>query len=289
MSNITYSAQICSKKQADVTLKHKISKLYIPFDLFYNEQISHEYITHIHSTSNIEVYIVLPEILREKDSKYLESLAEFLLLGKADGVLTKNLEEIGFIYSLEERLNEQYISIQGTQTAYTPLIIEGDYNLYCWNKHSLEFLSKYCSKLTSSLELSIHEIKELEDRSLIIPIYGKAPLMISANCIRKTCGECINGNSFVFDRKINDRKNKSQIIEINCIHCFNKLYNNVPTSYHKQVYDLIKAGFEDFRLDFTDESVEDIDAILTYYIDEKRSGSFPINEYTTGHILKGAI
>lgn len=289
MSNITYSASVNSKKQADIAIKHKISKLYIPFDLFYSEQLNHEYITQIHSTSDIKVYIILPEIIRKNDSKYLDKLTEFLLLGKADGVLVKNLEEIGFISSIESKLNDEYISLHGKKADFTPLIIEGDYNLYCWNKHSLEFLNEFCDKLTSPLELSIHELKELDDRSLTIPVYGKAMLMISANCVRKTSSECINGVSFVFDRKLNDRKNKSQLVNINCIHCFNKLYNNIPTSYHKQIYDLIKAGFEDFRLDFTDESNEEIDALLTYYIDEKRSGSFPVNEYTTGHILKGAI
>lgn len=289
MSNITYSVCVCSKKQADASLKYKISKLYIPFDLFYNEEINHEYITHVHSISDTKIYIILPEILRDKDSLYLDKLTNFLLLGKADGILVKNLEEIGFINSLESQLNEQYISLRGLKPDFTPLLVEGDHNLYCWNKHSVDFIYEYCNKLTSPQELSIHEIKELDDRSLSIPIYGKAVFMISANCIRKTCGECINGNSYSFDRQINDRKNKSQLICINCIHCFNKLYNNIPTSYHKQIYDLIKAGFEDFRLDFTDEGIEEIEALLSYYINDKRCGTFPIYEYTTGHILKGAI
>ena len=61
------------------------------------------------------------------------------------------------------------------------------------------------------------------------------------------------------------------------------------TSLHRQFVDIQKAGFNNFRIDFTDENSEMINKILTYYLLDNRKGSFPISEYTTAHINKGAI
>jgi len=289
MKKIEFGVFIQSPNQLEAVIKYNISTVYIPFDLFYINKLSHQIITDIHCSSDINVYIVLPEILRLRDQKYLDYLKEFLLLGKADGVLVRNLEEIGFLKSIEAELNSEYISLNGKIDGFTALYIQGDYSLYNWNKSALAFNYEFCNRLTAPLELSIHEIKELDDSEIIIPIYGKTPLMVSSNCIKKTCGECNKCNDYSFDRRLNDRKNKSQIIYSNCIHCFNKLYNSIPNSYHKQMYDLIKAGFKSFRLDFTNENNEVINDILSYYIIDERAGQFPLEEYTTGHILKGAI
>lgn len=288
MNNIKYNAYIHSLEQLKCVLDYDINKVYIPYDLFFSNQLTHEYITDIHTNTAIKVYISLPEIIRKRDNDYLIDLKDFLLLGKADGVLLKNLEEVGYIYSIKDSLEEQFISLGGKKDGYTPLILEADSSLYNWNKESLAFMYEYFNKATAPCELSIHEIKELDDRDLVIPIYGKTALMVSANCIKKTCGEC-NKDFYNFDRKIKDRKNITELIYTNCIHCFNKLFNNVPTSFHKQMYDLIKSGFNEFRLDFTDENIEDIKKVLSYYLEDDRAGTFPISEYTTGHILKGAI
>lgn len=289
MTDIKYSAFIHSPEQLKCAIKYDIYKLYIPFDLFYNKTLSDKHITQIHENTKMMVYIALPEIIRLKDESYLNFLKDFLLLGKADGILIRNLEEIGFIYSLSGDLESQYISINGKIQEYTPLMIESDYTLYNWNQSSLKFNLQYCNKTTAPLELSIHEIKELDNRDLIVSIYGKAPLMISSNCVKKTCDECAHGKTYSFDRRLHDRKNKEQLVLINCIHCFNKLYNIIPTSLHKQMYELIKAGFYDFRLDFTNENANETSAILSYYLNDKRAGNFPVTEYTSGHILKGAM
>lgn len=289
MNKQRFSVYINTVQQLKAAISYKIDTLYIPFDMFYNNTVGDDIITKIHTETGIKVYIALPEIIRLRDEGYLNCLKDFLLLGKADGILVKNLEEVGYINSISDMLEEQYISVNGKTDGYTPLMLEADYSLYNWNKQALSFIHKYCPYASAPLELSIHELKELDDNDIHITIFGKAPLMVSSNCIRKTCGECANSNDYSFDRNLNDRKNKSQLVYRNCIHCFNKLYNNVPTSFHKQMYDLIKAGFYYYRLDFTNETVEEMNDILSYYINEKRAGAFPVSEYTTGHILKGAI
>jgi len=287
--DINYSVSIMRAEQLATVLQFNIKKVYIPFDLFYWGLVGVEDIDRIHKLEK-EVYLSLPRIIRKKDELYLNSLKELLLLGKADGVLVKNLEELGFMEEISEDLKSQYISINCRIEGYTTLMLETDYQLYNWNIASLDFNKKFGLMQTVPMELSIHEIKELEDRSLIFPIYGRATLMVTANCVKKTTNNCMADCSHgSFEWQLNDRKNKKFPVYASCIHCYNEIFNSVPTSLHRQMIDIIKAGFTNFRIDFTNEESDMVDKILTYYTIDNRKGAFPISEYTTAHISKGAI
>lgn len=287
---VEYSASILRSDQLQALKSFRLKRIIIPYDLFFADQLSIKDIDSLHHDSHSEVFIAMPRIIRKRDNEYLRSFKDFLKLGKADGVLIKNIDSLGYICSLEKDLEDQYISINAKTDGFTPLYIISDHSLYNWNINSLDFNKDYTYAQTAPYELSIHEIKELDDRDLICTIYGRAPLMVSANCIKKTTGTCDKSNKGCnFDLKLIDRKNKDSLVYNNCIHCYNEIYNSVPTSLHKYMWDLIKAGFHDFRLDFTDEDRETISKILSYYITEQRSGAFPLDEYTAAHISKGAV
>ena len=289
MPNINIDISISKKESLKTVCKYAINKLYIPFDLFYLGELKPEDITRIHNSTDIKVYLSLPRILRANDDEYLLSLKTFLKNGKADGILVRNLEEIGYLESIEDDLNNEYISLNSRKQDYTPLCIDTDYTLYNWNKSALEFVRRYSVCNTVPMELSIHEAAEIGTDNMVYPIYGYAPLMISKNCIKKTCGDCTGQNNISYNYCLKDRKNKAFPVTVNCIHCYNEIYNSLPTSLHKYIYDLIKYNYTEFRLDFTFESNSDIDKLLTYYITDSRSGAFPCSEYTNAHIQKGAI
>lgn len=284
-----YSASIMQAEQLPVVLRYNIAKIYIPFDLFYWGLINLDDVDKIHQLKK-NIYISLPRIIRKKDELYLNSLKEILLLGKVDGILLKNIDEVGFVESISDDLSSQYISLNGQIEGYTSLMVETDYQLYNWNKNSLAFNKTYSQNQTVPMELSIHEIKELQDRNLVFPIYGRASLMVTANCVKKTTDNCMADCTHrSFEWKLNDRKNKSFLVYANCIHCYNEIFNSVPTSLHRQFVDISKSGFHNFRVDFTNEDNELIEKILTYYVVDDRKGSFPVADYTTAHIGKGAI
>lgn len=286
---ISYSASIMRAEQLKSVLKYNIKRVYIPFDLFFWELFDVKTIDTIRE-KNIEIYISMPRIVREKDEDYLEALKKFLLLGKVDGLLVRNLESLGFVDSIAGDLESEYISINGNIKGYTTLMIETDYTLYNWNKSALDFMKNVSVNQTVPMELSIHEIKELEDKELVFPIYGRAPLMVTANCVKKTTGNCMADCTHgSFDWRLNDRKSKQSLVYANCIHCYNEIYNSVPTSLHKYMYDILKAGFNNFRVDFTDENNSMIEGILSYYLIDDRKGAFAVSDYTAGHISKGAI
>ena len=288
--DIRFSASIHYKEQLNALFGHDLYKICIPYDLFYKNELSVDDIDRIHHENGSKVYLILPGILRKRDDEYLESLKDFLLLGKADGCLTKNLETMVFLESLEEDLKVQYISINGKVPDYTPLYLDSDHDMYCFNRSSLSFYREHFDNVCAPLELSVHELKELNDTDLSIVIYGRARLMITANCVKKTGGLCKSGKDSCNSRfELMDRKNKAVPVFVNCIHCYNEIYNSVPTSLHKYMSDLIKSGFYDFRIDLTDESNEVISDLLEYYIEDFRSGRFPVDDYTAAHISKGVL
>lgn len=286
---INYSVSIMQAEQFNCVLEYNIEKIYVPFDLFYWGLLDTKDIEKVHK-KNKQIYLSLPRVIRKRDEMYLNSLKDMLMLGLVDGVLLKNIEEVGYINEISSDLASQYISVNGTVQGYTTLMVESDSQLYNWNVHALAFNKTFADKQTVPCELSIHEIKELNDRELIFPVYGRAALMVSANCVKKTTGNCMADCTHKsFEWRLNDRKNKQFLVYANCIHCYNEIFNSVPTSLHRQINDILKLGFKNLRIDFTDESVKQIKSVLDYYINDEKKGTFPITDYTTGHIGKGAI
>lgn len=286
--NKLFDVSVLNLQQLCIVKQFNINKIYIPFDLFYEDKSTIGILEEIHNIGNTQVYLSLPEIIRKKDEQYLNTLKEFLNVGKADGILVKNLEEIELLYETEEELNNHYISLNGKNEDFTSLYIDSDSSIYTWNISASEFVKKYCSKLTAPLELSFYELKDLKNTDMIIPIYGHVPLMKSVNCIKKTSGNCDHKADFIYEFGLKDRKNITTPVISNCVHCYNIIYNAIPTSLHKYFDDLLKCGYSEFRLDFTIESTSTVKKIMDYYFSNENR-AFPLDKYTGGHIQKGAI
>ncbi len=260
-----YSVSVMQAKQLKAVMDYEFENLYIPYDLFYSKQIDIEDISR-----DKKLILSLPRIIRKRDKKYLEALKDFLnkYAERIERVLVKNLEEIEFVKEVCENMD-----------------LEADHSIYTWNTHSLDFLLKYVKRTTAPLELSIHELKDIKYRDPVIPIYGNASLMVSANCIAKTGDKC-TGDKYGFDYALIDRYKKNEGVFCNCIHCYNEIFNAMPTSLHNKLKDLKAGGFNNFRLDFTLEDESKIKDVLDYYLKGTKEAPF---EFTSGHIDKGAI
>lgn len=151
------------------------------------------------------------------------------------------------------------------------------------------FLQSYFNQITVSLELNNKELQELSDSAYMeFVLYGRLPLMFSANCIQKTTQTCIaDTNSVQNIYSLMDRyKNVFPILQ-NCCHCYNILYNTVPLSLHVQLENLKEQQYGSYRLDFTVESGSETRKILAYYCDTTNSVQFPLEHYTNGHYKRG--
>lgn len=229
------------------------------------------------------VYIALPYVIRRKDISYLEKI--FPALEEADGVLVRNMESYGWLKKKE---------YQGK--------INTDAGIYNFNRYSLEFWQKKADICCLPYELNRKEIRRLlsegekdisfakqirRDRTEQI-VYGRIPLMLTANCVAKTMTGCRKGtekeNNILF---LKDRYQKRFPAEMRCRQCYNVLYNTVPLSLHEKVADKNVPGAA--RIQFTVESEKETKQILEFWqalwMGEKRS--LPYAEYTLGHEKRG--
>lgn len=223
-----------------------------------------------------ELYLALPYVIRKRDRVYLEQIEALLKEDIFAGVLVRNLEEIQWLKQLN-----------GKQISPKAVLAE---NLYLWNEEACRAWSVESKEHYLPLELNLHEIKELaekaEDEKFASVIYGRIPMMISANCVAATSGKCTKQPGFY---SLKDRYQKVFPVYANCNHCYNVIYNSLPLSLHQNLEHLKAAGIHTFRLDFTTENGNDVSRVV-HFFEERMSGSDdmpPYKEYTKGHIKRG--
>ena len=261
--------------QFTAAVMHPCRRVYIDSDLFLSR---YKHISGcMEEHAGIEYFLALPYILRERDEDYMRRLTELLVHDKTiRGFLVRNYEEAAYVLHFEKKYK-----------------MVPDAGLYIFNRMSVDFWFQYTDEYTLPYELNSKEIRNLVSyahsvgaNSTMI-VYGRIPMMISANCIRKTSDRCNKGVDGVNEKemaphsvRLKDRYGAFFPVETNCIHCYNIIYNSVPYSLHLQREELIRTGADIWRYDFTMESGEDCALIL-------EKGKFPYEEYTTGHIKRG--
>ena len=230
-------------------------------------------------------YLALPYVLRQRDDFYLNRIEALLGESVFEGVLVRNLEELQY---MKDRFRKD-----------SAIKIVSDAGLYIWNKEALGVLGKDCGEAYVPLELNIHELKELTDkegeRELAMSVYGRIPMMVSANCVAGTMEGCCRkkkgkkGQSLKF-AALTDRYGKAFPIYLNCIHCYNVIYNSLPLSLHQNADRIKEAGISTFRLDFTTEGENETKKILRFWMEGEGRlyKDVPYEEYTKGHFKRGA-
>lgn len=253
-----------------------VVRLYIDCDLFVND--ADEVISLCEGlVGKCEQIIALPYIIRARDDSFMEKVVFPLLEKRTDifsGVLVRSMEGMGMLK------NREY-----------PGKIYTDAGFYIWNRQTLQEWSGDIAGFCMPLELKSGEQQKLVG---MLPcekvVYGRIPMMITANCVARTTDECRkeNGRSFA---ELTDRYHKKFPVELNCIHCMNIIYNSVPLSLHGELSKWSKQTA--FRLDFTMEDKQETREIAEYFIALCKSGypakayMPPYKDYTTGHEKRG--
>ncbi|XME04203.1 hypothetical protein QYZ88_008510 [Lachnospiraceae bacterium C1.1] len=209
---------------------------------------------------------LMPYILRDDSNLRIDM--------EAYGVLIRNYEELEFV----------------KQSGFNGKII-ADAGLYSFNSYARKRLADDgVDKDTVPLELNFHEIKErgAEDSELIV--YGRVPMMISANCLYLTsnrkCGKDIKKGHLM---ELTDRKKADFPVFADCRYCYNIVYNSVPLSLHKDIDKINSLDLSSVRLNFTTEEPEEVRKTTDYFIDllNGREASAFEGAYTRGHFRKG--
>ena len=268
--------------QLTEAVQHTCRRIYIDSDLYLEQH--DQILACMRDHAKIDYYLALPYILRARDEDYLHRLTEHVD-GAIQGFLIRNFEEVSYVKNL------------GKDYEVVP-----DAGLYVFNLESVRFWAHDCIEYTLPYELNAREAEQLAGYAHSIGmktamiVYGRIPMMISANCIRKTTGHCVGHGQTKSDIKkdsgenvslraddglrLKDRYGTDFPVETNCAHCYNIIYNSVPYSLHLQAKEVNRVGADIWRYDFSLESGEDCRRILA-------GGDFPYVQYTTGHIKRG--
>lgn len=217
-----------------------------------------------------KVYIALPFIVRDKDKDFLKKLLP--LMDRADGVLVRNLETLGFL---------QKNDYKGS--------IRLDAGMYCFNKKTVSFYEPFAKSFCIPYELNHKEQKSLSHMETDIltehVVYGRIPLMVTANCTQRTMEKCIK-SAHMGENRLRDRYRKEFPVMLHCRYCYNVILNSVPLSLH----DTISIQTDDIlRIQFTSEDYRETKAVLKFLKNRMEGGSMepPFTEFTKGHEKRG--
>ncbi len=210
---------------------------------------------------------VLPYVFRAEYEDMIRSS-----LGQEE-LVVRTMDELGFLL----------------ENSYKGRIIADTY-LYTMNRASKEQLRELgVFRDTAPLELNFHELKErgLEDSELTV--YGRVPMMVSAQCLYR------NTHDDICDRDkerghliyLKDRMGASLPCMCFCSYCTNVIFNSLPLSLHSRMKEIRELKPAALRLHFTTEKPDEAVRITDYYLNllsgEGKAGSFPVKEYTKGH------
>ena len=219
-----------------------------------------------------------PYIWRREAEQFFDESPEMLKQAGFDAWLFRNME--GALYFLEHGLTKE-----------TPFVT--DHSLYVWTKEAekilLEMLGTAPAGLTLPLELSGKELEHLtaelrtsaagsqpaaepqtatagsqllnESRpQLELVVYGRAPMMVSAQCLKKTSGGCRKGEEELLF--LRDRTGARMPVRNYCRFCYNIIYNAVPTVLYDLDRELGRISPQAYRYEFSTESAAETFAVL---------------------------
>ena len=276
LSRPVLNVLISSPLQLEETLSvPEVSGVYLPADYVPPKELA-EAVQKVHAAGK-EAYYALPFVFRQEARELFENAETLRQLREAgpDGVLLRSLDELAFW---------QENSLPGRRIA--------DAGLYSWNREAEAFLKGLGANVLT-LPLELHE-KDYGE-ALFLPreqvVYGRLPLMVSAQCVKRTKDGCLKaaGRPALSEPQftvLTDRTGAEMPCESRCRFCMGVIYNAVPLF-------LGDAARDDaaWRLQLTDEDREETRRILSLFAEALRRGEKPARPealaFTRGNYRKG--
>lgn len=222
--------------------------------------------------SGKKAFYVFPFIFRQQTSLFYEKIMPELKKLPLDGIMVRSLDEITFI---KEWGNENWQMVS-------------DSNLYTYSNEAAEYFYHLgMMQDTIPVELNRKEILRRENSRSEMIIYGRLPLMITAQCIHKNTLGCMHQPKVL---TLKDRYSVHFPVKNFCPECYNVIYNSLPVCLFKEDATVKKIAPAAVRLSFTTETEEETEQILTIYGDIYKNGGIlgqlPM-ECTNGHFKRG--
>jgi len=265
----------------------EIDRLYIPF----NALLSNKAKEIISNLNGKEVYIHIPPVTRGNYDKLIKSkLTEIVDMG-VEGVLVGNIGHIN---------KEKYPD---------NIKVAGDYSLNCFNSSSLEQLAQLgVSCVTLSVELTLNQIRNLADISGMskeVTVYGRIPLMTSEYCpvgsiaggfgSKTKCSVACEKGEYC----LKDRTGTKFPVLCDRIDCRSTIFNSNVLLLEENIDKISESGVDIIRLNFTDETYEEMNGIVNMHRDLIALGKRALDSqreliqriknhgFTKGHYFRG--
>ncbi|WP_288543941.1 U32 family peptidase [uncultured Clostridium sp.] len=249
----------------------EVGAIYLDSAEFGAEQWN-EWVSRCHEADK-QCLLVMPHIFRDRAKEYFETHRSRLESVGFDGLVIRAWEEL-------ELVREWKISI--------PLVM--DYGIYTMNHRAENFVREMAPELpmrfTLPVELNSRELEARGSRERELLVYGSIPVMVTAQCIRKTVEGCSKCPEYLYLR---DRKKKVFPVRNQCRFCCNTIYNSSPLSLLKDKKQIDRLQPEVLRLAFTSESAAQTGEVLDAYV-KTFLYQEPVElegEFTRGHFKRG--
>jgi len=215
---------------------------------------------------------VMPHIFREDAKETLRRMLE------SDEIVARTIDELGFL----------------KENGYKGRIIADTY-IYTANRAALSTVRELgVYRDTVPLELNYHEITQRGAQNSELTVYGRVPMMVSAQCLYRNtnedrCGRDENKGKEVL---LTDRMGIKMPCICFCGYCYNVIYNSVPVSLHNEMDRVNALKPAALRLCFTVEDPVEAVRIAGFFIaliqGETDKDKVPFKEFTKGHFIKAA-
>ena len=235
-----------------------------------------EFVQLIHQAGK-ECYLTLPHIFRTHAIGFFRTYRSCLELAGFDGLLIRAFEEIQW-------MREEQISFSASFDA----------SVYAWNHGAVHTLKEeQAAFITAPWELNSRELEPVfeacrrEGLPAELIVYGRAPMMVSAQCITKTVKGCSKCPSLLW---MKGRTGARLPVQNHCAFCYNTILNPLPVSLHGCADSVKRLAPEGLRLCFTIETGEETKAVLNAFAAEFIRGENaepPFTEFTRGHFRRG--
>lgn len=218
-----------------------------------------------------EIYFGMPHIFRKETIQKYEENYKHIFDADWDGILIRNYESFEFL----------------KEHSYMKKIVT-DYNLYQFNRNAKEFwMNNNVESTTAPLELNHREIQDVGVENSELIVYGYLPMMVSAQCIKKTTEGCKKEKGTL---TFKDRYQKEFKVKNHCDYCYNMIYNTAPLVLTDQKAEICNLNPKALRLNFTIEDRNTTNKILRLYEDvfvKDMPSEEPDMEFTRGHFKRG--
>ena len=218
-----------------------------------------------------ECFLALPQIFRgEARSYFLRQRDRFLAAG-FDGCLLRSAEEILFL--------REEMGWDGRMVF--------DASLYTFNREAAKTMEELgADELTLPVELNEKELAAAGCAGKELIVYGRLPVMVSAQCVRRTVSGCDRKPGLLW---LKDRMGKEFPVRNCCRFCCNTIYNADPLSLLGMEKQVRRLGPARLRLQFTVEEPETALKAAEAFGESFLSGreaSIP-GSFTRGHFKRG--